>query len=362
METNLARLRSAPSPLRSAGVTTTGNPLFRGLGILFGGRDLYGDTFSPPREFLAGDDPDVKIGTDYFLRELADEVDVETKELRGALEVPVFWDHGLGVLGTKRLGKAVPTRITDEGIEYLIEIEKKRAQDYQAMIDELQMEGWLGLSSQTLPSFAAFDWGTGEIKSWFPAEMTLTVTPAEHRTRDGVEKVRSLFRKYGVNMAMKKTAEEQVQDNELVPADEEVTLSETMDSLFDDLTDEIAEEEEMVVQNEALALVLRTLNAFEQRLGQIDERLARMASAEDVQAVRDEVTASRTEYVEAARTMTTRLSEILGSVVRTKAAEMVQESSDFELQALRNVGAPAPRAAHTRVSGYALPPNAPGQN
>ena len=357
MDKNTARLRSKPSPLRSAGTSESGNPQYRGLGIVFGGRDLYGDTFSPPREFLAGDDPDLKIGTDYFLRELADDIDPETKELRGAMEVPVFWDHGLGVLGTKRLGKAVPVRVTAEGIEYLIEVEKKRAQEYQAMIDELQNEGWLGLSSQTLPSFANFDWWTGEIESWYPAEMTLTVTPAEHRTR-GVEQVRSLFRKYGIEVNMgkdKKTAEEEILEEENQP--EEVALSEEVDAIFDGLSADLQGEEEMVVQNEALSFVVRSLNELATELRDIRTELAKKANTEDVQHANE-------QYVAAVQSMAKGLKDVLQPLVRTSAANLVRESSDAELDALRGFDQqpPAPKTPARRGSMYSLPVHAPGQN
>lgn len=355
MSKNLEKLQSMPSPLRSAGVSESGNMLFKGLGIVFGGRDVYGNFFSPPQELMSENDPDVKIGTDYFFRELADEVDPETKELRGALAVPVFWDHGVGSLGTKRLGQAVPIRITDEGIEYLIEIERKRAKEYQQMIEELQNEGWLGLSSQTLSSFASFDWMSGEIKAWFPAEMTLTVTPAEHRTRDGMEKVRSLFRKYGV-----KSMEEQ--QTELIPAEEE-TISNVVDELFNDLNSELTEEQKLVMESEALSIVVRSLSDVSARLTAIEARLNDTATLSHIQAVQAEVAKSRDQFADAMKTFTKRMAEVLVPAVRTSAATMVQQASETELQALRGMDqSGAAPAATTKRSMYKLPPNAPGQN
>lgn len=361
MEREIAKLKSQPSPLRSAGTMDNGNPVFRGLGVVFGGRDLYGDTFSQPRQKLAGDDPELKLGTEYYLSEIADSIDWETGEVKGAFEIPVFWDHGLGVLGSKRLGKAVLTKITEEGLEYLIEIELERAKEYQELIDITYDYKMLGLSSQTLPSFASFDWSTFEIKGWLPAEMTLTVVPAEHRTRDTLERVRSLFRKHGVEIM----PEEIVTQEENIPAEDENTISDSVDELFDSLAEEISEEEETVMGNEALSYVLTVMEDVQAELRAIREELARAASAEDIAAIRDELAETREEYVEAARTMTARLTEILVPAVRTSAAHMVQQSSDFELQALRGAqqqNAPTAQATRATRSIYNLPVNAPGQN
>lgn len=332
------------SPLRSAGLSEAGNPLYKGLGIVFGGSDLYGEHFSPPREWLTDGDPDVKLGTEYFLNALADEVDLETGEFKGALAIPVFWDHGLGSLGPKRLGKAIPLRITAEGIEYLIEVEKKRAQDYQQMIDELQNEGWLGLSSQTLPSFASFNWSTGEIRSWFPAEMTLTVTPAEHRTRNQLEVV---FRRYGVKTTM-----------------DEQTVIETADAVVDDLLTtldaQVDEGQEAVVENAALSYVIRTMDALNQRLDAMEAKLAKSASTEAVETLTEQVTTMNTQFVDALRKSFEGLGTILTKAVQTKAADMVRDSSDFEIEAMRTVTS-TPAASIARRTLYNLPPTAPGQ-
>lgn len=364
MEKDLRRLQTSPSPLRSAGVTDLGNPLLRGLGVVFGGRDLYGDTFSRPRDFLTDGEPELKLGTNYYLTELADEIDLETGELRGALSVPVFWDHGLGVLGPKRLGKAIPTKITQEGIEYLIEIEKKRAQDYQAMIDELVMSGWLGLSTQTLPSFANFDWSTQEIKGWFPAELTLTVTPAEHRTRDAMQQVRSLFRKYGIEvdtMTLKTIAED---PNEVVAAQDE-NPTDVVDELLEDLDAQITEEADAVLENQALAYVVNAMDEFTvqmrtlvSRLDEIDARIAKSVTEDQLQQM-------NADFVESLRKMTSGLADVLTKAVRSRAAEVIQSMPETEINAIRNVGQPgaATQPSVTRRSMYNnLPPNAPGQN
>lgn len=353
MEESLARLKSHPSPLRSVGLSDSGNPQYRGLGVVFGGRDLYGDTFARPRDFLVGDDPDLKLGTEYFLSELADEVDRETGEIRGALWEPVHWDHGLGNLGGKRLGKAKPVKITEEGIEYLIEVEKQRAQEYQQMIDELQNEGWLGLSSQTLPSFASFDWSTWEIKSWYIGEMTLTTTPAEHRTRESVEKVRSLFKKYGVK----------IMEEDQNTLEQPETISDELDELFEELSGEIAEEEEAVVTNEALAYVIRSFDALNASIKALNERLDTVDEAMAQAATAEEITLLRTQMVDGFKTMTRGLSETLIQATRSKAAQLVQNSSDMELDILRTGQTPAPAATPARTrSGYRILPHAPGQN
>jgi hypothetical protein len=348
------QLVTTPSLLRAAGESESGNPLFRGYGIVFGGRDLYGDTFSPPRSTLAGDDPDLQVGTDYFLREIADEVDFETGEIKGALPVPIFWDHGRGIFGSKRFGKAVPIKVTEEGIEYILEIEKKRAEDYQAMIDELMELGYLGLSTQTLRSFVDFDWGTDEIKGWLPAEISLTVTPAEHRTRDAMEEVKSLFKKYNIEV---KSMPEDVTTTE-----NDTNPARAVDEIFDNLESDMATEAEQIAQNEVLASVIRNMELINEQLTAINERLERTATTEEVAELRQDVETANEQYIEAVRTFGTRVGEVMRQQTRSTAANLLRTSSEAELDALREADTEETSPAPARTaSGYRLPANAPGQ-
>jgi hypothetical protein len=122
----------------------------RGLGIVFGGADLVGDTFGPD--------------TDFGLE----------RTLKG---MPVMYDHALRGIKSK-IGQVVDYEIVDEGIE--IEIELDRRHKYIEHITTLLNHKALQQSSGAVGHLVIRQ--NGQIKRWILGEISLTPTPAEIRT------------------------------------------------------------------------------------------------------------------------------------------------------------------------------------
>ena len=129
-----------------------------GYGIIYGGKDIQGETFTK--------------ATDYRLDY------VPTKD--------VFYDHTLRdikhPIGTS--SKSTP----DEGGIW-VEAELKRSNEYFGLVMQLVDKGVLGWSSGSVEHLARRDGGT--IKLWPIVEWSLTPTPAEPRTL-GVEVIKKM--------------------------------------------------------------------------------------------------------------------------------------------------------------------------
>ena len=132
-----------------------------GYGVVFGGRDLEGETFTSQ--------------TDYAL----DLVPVK----------PVYYDHTQnGAMKNARLGSVITTEADDIGL--WVEAELNKASEYTAAVLKLVERGVIGWSSGSVSHLARRDGGV--IKSWPIVEFSLTPTPAEPRTL-GVERIKSLY-------------------------------------------------------------------------------------------------------------------------------------------------------------------------
>lgn len=129
-----------------------------GWGVVYGGRDLDGETFT--RE------------TDYMLSLVP--------------EKPVFYDHTMNTV-KHALGHVIKAEIQDEGI--WIEAELDRNAEYVSHVLQLVEKGALGWSSGSVGHLVRRE--SGVIKSWPIVEWSLTPTPAEPRTL-GVEVIKSL--------------------------------------------------------------------------------------------------------------------------------------------------------------------------
>lgn len=129
-----------------------------GYGVLFGGRDLDGETFTPD--------------TDY--------------QLELVPRKPVYYDHAQRDIKTP-LGVAVDVRADDDGI--WLEAELDRSRQYVERVMALVHAGRLGWSSGSVSHLAQREGGV--IKSWPVVEFSLTPTPAEPRTL-GVHEIKSL--------------------------------------------------------------------------------------------------------------------------------------------------------------------------
>lgn len=128
-----------------------GTPVVAGYGVVFGGRDLEGDTFTPDTNFGA----------------MAD--------------LPVFYDHALQEVKAldNEIGRVVSTKRDDHGIWF--EAELNKAHEYIADVVELVKRGVVGLSTGAVSHLVRRDENKA-LKRWPVAELSLTVTPAEPRT------------------------------------------------------------------------------------------------------------------------------------------------------------------------------------
>jgi hypothetical protein len=139
-----------------------------GWGIVFGGRDLQGDTFTP----------EVEIGLDWW----------------PAAQPPVFYEHGRhAVIGPTKLGNV--RRIEKRDVGYWVEAELDRHQRYVRDIEVLIDACALGWSSGAVAHLVERDGGV--IRRWPVYEFSLTPTPAEPRTL-GVQALKSLADAAGI--------------------------------------------------------------------------------------------------------------------------------------------------------------------
>jgi HK97 family phage major capsid protein len=130
-----------------------------GYGVVFGGKDLYGETFSADTDFA---------------------LDLVPSK-------PVLYDHNLGTV-KHWIGKVVKVAPDDNGL--WVEAELQRNTEYVTQVLALIEKGALGWSSGTAGHMAKREGGV--IKSWPVLEFSLTPTPAEPRTL-GVEMIKSLI-------------------------------------------------------------------------------------------------------------------------------------------------------------------------
>jgi HK97 family phage major capsid protein len=129
-----------------------------GYGVIFGGADLEGESFTPD--------------TDYML-------DLAPTKL-------VFYDHTLGDV-KHVIGKTLSMEADENGL--WVEAELNRHAAYVDYVLQLVEKGALGWSSGSVGHLTRRDGKT--IKTWPIVEMSLTPTPAEPRTL-GVELIKSL--------------------------------------------------------------------------------------------------------------------------------------------------------------------------
>jgi phage head maturation protease len=129
---------------------TEGGLVIAGYGVVFGGRDLEGDTFTSDTDF----------------------------RLRG-FPNPVHYQHGFDeAIGTREIGETVRKTLDDKGM--WVEAQLALSEEYLEDIKELIEKGVLGWSSGSVPHIVERKGGL--IKTWPVYEFSLTPTPAEPRT------------------------------------------------------------------------------------------------------------------------------------------------------------------------------------
>lgn len=129
-----------------------------GYGVVYGGVDLAGETFTPETDFA----------------------------LEMVPSKPVLYDHMQGSV-KHWIGKVLSVTPDEHGL--WVEAELNRNAEYVAQVLELVEKGALGWSSGTAGHMATRT--NGVIKSWPLLEFSLTPTPCEPRTL-GVEMIKSL--------------------------------------------------------------------------------------------------------------------------------------------------------------------------
>lgn len=145
-----------------------------GYGVLYGGRDLDGETFS--------------ADTDYNLNLVPHK--------------PVYYDHAQRDIKTP-LGYVVNTTSDDEGI--WVEAELSRSSQYIDRVMALVTAGRLGWSSGSVAHLAQRE--SGVIKHWPIVEFSLTPTPAEPRTL-GVRELKNMDLGEAVESLLARVAQE----------------------------------------------------------------------------------------------------------------------------------------------------------
>lgn len=124
-----------------------------GYGVIWGGRDLVGEYFSPSTDF-------------WFDRITA--------------TPPVLYEHGMDGSARKAvLGQVVATKADPTGLWIEAQLEKSR--DYVEAVMELVKKGVLGWSSGAV-SHLVEKTKSGHLTIWPVAEFSLTPDPAEPRT------------------------------------------------------------------------------------------------------------------------------------------------------------------------------------
>ena len=134
-----------------------------GYGVVWGGRDLVDEFFTPE--------------TDFWFDRIT-----ETP--------PILYQHGQeSPFVRSAIGSVIKKSIDDVGL--WLEMQLIRSNEYIDAILEMVEDGRLGLSSGAVSHLVEVDRGSGKIISWPIAEFSLTPEPAEPRTL-GVEALRSL--------------------------------------------------------------------------------------------------------------------------------------------------------------------------
>jgi HK97 family phage major capsid protein len=131
-------------------VKAIGEYQLKGRGIVYGGQDLAGDTFTK---------------------------DTDLGDTRSFVGMPVYYDHSLGGIKSQ-IGTVKAWTPSDEGID--VEIELDRRHKYAKEVMKLVDSGALGLSTGALSHLVVRQ--DGELKRWVVGEISLTPTPAEPRT------------------------------------------------------------------------------------------------------------------------------------------------------------------------------------
>jgi HK97 family phage major capsid protein len=175
-----------------------------GYGVVFGGEDLEGETFTPTTDYMLDLVPVKPVYIDHSEDSFVT-TDGKTVKLRGIHE-PV--------------GRVTEVTADDTGLYMELQIEK--ANRYWSIVEAMVRTGKAGLSSGTIGHLARRE--GKQITRWPLVEESITLTPAEPRTV-GLERLKSLA---ALNPTLKAlipeaadTAEDEATDGEEAAAEDQ---------------------------------------------------------------------------------------------------------------------------------------------
>ena len=222
--------------------------IVEGYGVIFGGKDLYGDTFTADTDFML----------DY----------VPVKA--------VLYDHRLGDIPASRevIGKVTSIRKDDVGL--LVEAELDKRAKWRPIVEELLQQDALGWSSGSIGHMVDYVSGKGQgvIKSWPIVEFSLTPTPAEPRT----------MAPYGPGIQRKSAAETEATSGSEAELAEGAAEAETQSAPVQPEAEPVAVRIEVADESEAI-MAEETVKAAEEAVD----------SGAAVKALRDEMDALKAE-------------------------------------------------------------------
>lgn len=217
-----------------------------GYGVVYGGADLVGDTFTKD--------------TDFWMDRLS-------------ATPPVLYQHGQDkTLKRRVLGRAA---VEPRDVGLWVETQVSLADDYAEAIRKLAEEGKLGWSSGAVGHLVEYEGKT--IKSWPIAEFSLTPTPAEPRTL-GVRELRSLAElEPGVKGLLPEEGAEPSAGETAVAAEPEPIVVSDRTKELDDMAEETKVAEPQAPPVDVAALVKA---AVEDAVGQTIEAMKQVPAVE----------------------------------------------------------------------------------
>lgn len=153
--------------------STDEGDLYGGYGVVFGGVDFYGTTFTPDTDFMLDLVPRKLVMVEHGMASYVERDGAEYR-LEGLPEPA---------------GSVVSVSPDDYGL--YMELMVERGNQYQELVSELVATGKAGLSSSTAGALVIIDDDGRHIRRWPIIEESITMTPAEPRTV-AVERLRAL--------------------------------------------------------------------------------------------------------------------------------------------------------------------------
>lgn len=144
-----------------------------GYGVVFGGTDLEGDTFTPDTDFMLDLVPKKLVFIDHSLPSYLETKDGQLVELSGI---------------DNEVGEVLKVTPDDHGL--YMELMLNKASDYWRIVEGMLESKRVGLSSGSIPHLVRREGKT--ITRWPIVEESLTLTPAEPRTVESVARLKAL--------------------------------------------------------------------------------------------------------------------------------------------------------------------------